>query len=90
MKRFFDESSDDYLFLVDEAHNLVDRAREMYSAELSKEKIMSVKRAVPKWNTSLIKALEKMNKVFFRVEKKTVKKMDILWIIIHQMPFIHR
>lgn len=73
LKRFFDESSDDYLFLVDEAHNLVDRAREMYSAELSKEKIMSVKRAVPKWNTSLIKALEKMNKVFLEWKKDCEK-----------------
>ncbi len=69
LKRFFDESSDDYLFLVDEAHNLVDRAREMYSAELSKEKIMSVKRAVPGWNVELIKSLEKMNKVFLEWKK---------------------
>ncbi|GKT34011.1 Helicase superfamily 1/2, DinG/Rad3-like protein, partial [Aduncisulcus paluster] len=73
LKRFFDESSDDYLFLIDEAHNLVDRAREMYSAELTKEKIMSVKRALPKWNEALIKALEKMNKVFLTWSKTCEK-----------------
>ena len=27
----------DYIFLVDEAHNLVERSREMYSAEIYKE-----------------------------------------------------
>jgi DNA excision repair protein ERCC-2 len=34
IRRFFDEGGD-YAFLIDEAHNLPDRAREMYSAELS-------------------------------------------------------
>ncbi len=35
LKRFFTQRGD-YTFLIDEAHNLVDRARDMYSAELSK------------------------------------------------------
>lgn len=35
LKRFFSERSGDYLFLIDEAHNLVDRARDMYSAVLT-------------------------------------------------------
>ncbi len=69
LRRFFDENSDDFLFLVDEAHNLVDRAREMYSAELKKEMIMSVKRALPKWNLELIKSLEKMNRSFLDWKK---------------------
>jgi len=34
LKRFFSEPGD-YLFLIDEAHNMVDRARSMYSAQLS-------------------------------------------------------
>ncbi|MBQ8720362.1 MAG: ATP-dependent DNA helicase [Clostridia bacterium] len=34
IRRFFDTGGS-FVFLVDEAHNLVDRAREMYSAELS-------------------------------------------------------
>ena len=38
LKRFFAESgSGDYIFLIDEAHNLVERGREMYSAVLYKE-----------------------------------------------------
>jgi len=36
LKRFFDEGGD-YLVLVDEAHNLVSRARDMYSGEISKD-----------------------------------------------------
>lgn len=39
LKRFFQEGiKGDYLFLVDEAHNLVDRSREMYSADLYKRR----------------------------------------------------
>lgn len=34
LKRFFEEVNDPYAFLIDEAHNLPDRARDMYSAEL--------------------------------------------------------
>lgn len=35
LKRFFLEGRRDYLFLIDEAHNLVTRGREMHSAALS-------------------------------------------------------
>ena len=37
LRHFFGEGkkTGDYLFLIDEAHNLVERARDMYSAELS-------------------------------------------------------
>lgn len=34
LRRFFDSPMEKYTFLVDEAHNLIDRGREMYSAEL--------------------------------------------------------
>jgi len=36
LKRFFGENPRDYIFLVDEAHNLLERGREMYSAVLWK------------------------------------------------------
>lgn len=35
LRRFFDSPTEDYVFLVDEAHNLIDRGRDMYSASLS-------------------------------------------------------
>lgn len=37
LKRFFTDAAANMIFLVDEAHNLVDRAREMYSAALSRK-----------------------------------------------------
>lgn len=38
LKRFFDINAADYTFLIDEAHNLVDRSREMFSASISKRR----------------------------------------------------
>lgn len=47
LKRFFaDEKRNNYIFLIDEAHNLVERAREMYSAVLIKEQLLEVKKIV--------------------------------------------
>ena len=47
LKRFFsDGMSGRYLFLVDEAHNLLDRGREMYSAVLCKEDFLALKKRV--------------------------------------------
>jgi len=37
IKRFFEEVTEKYCFLVDEAHNLPDRSREMYSGNLTLE-----------------------------------------------------
>lgn len=42
LKRFFsDDKPAPYTFLIDEAHNLVERARDMYSAVLYKEEFLS-------------------------------------------------
>ena len=47
LKRFFGEGNNGrYLFLVDEAHNLLDRGREMYSAVLVKEDFLELKRKI--------------------------------------------
>lgn len=47
LKRFFSEGTHgNYLFLIDEAHNLVERGREMYSASLVKEKFLELKREI--------------------------------------------
>lgn len=47
LKRFFgDGSQGNYLFLIDEAHNLLERGREMYSAVLVKERFLELKREI--------------------------------------------
>lgn len=64
LKRFFADSvKGNYLFLVDEAHNLVDRAREMYSAVIYKTHIDYARRLVAPFDEPLAKSLEYCNHI---------------------------
>lgn len=63
LKRFFAEGTKaSHVVLIDEAHNLVDRGREMYSAVLYKEDVMAVRRLVKDRRPKLARLLEKINK----------------------------
>lgn len=68
LKRFFVEGNGRYIFLIDEAHNLVDRARSMYSAVMSKKAILELKRKVKDKDKILYRYLNKMNQ--FMIEKR--------------------
>ena len=47
LKRFFESASaEKYIFLVDEAHNLPARAREMYSAAISEKELKTLKNTI--------------------------------------------
>lgn len=71
LKRFFSEGiKGDYIFLVDEAHNLVDRSREMYSETLYKEDILLAKKIVKPYSKKLEKALDKINKVMLGYKRE--------------------
>lgn len=61
LRRFFAEEGGEYGFLVDEAHNLVDRAREMFSADLDGPEIRDVKRAIKQSVPRCARALTKLN-----------------------------
>lgn len=69
LRRFFDGRRGDYVFLVDESHNLVDRARSMYSAELQKSTFLSLKKLFPK-ESKIYKALNKVNSAFLENRKE--------------------
>ncbi len=62
LKRFFaEDNKNDFIFLIDEAHNLLERAREMYSAALIKEDFLAVKKLVAPLSKKLEKQLEGCN-----------------------------
>ncbi len=74
LKRFFPEGKKgDYIFLVDEAHNLVERGREMYSAVLVKEEILAVKKLVRGKDRKLEAALEKCNRQMLEWKRECEK-----------------
>lgn len=63
LKRFF-ETRGDYLFLIDEAHNLPDRARDMHSASLCKSAFYDAKKRLGKGKSKLKTSLDKANAQF--------------------------
>ena len=71
LRRFFAEGTkEEYLFLVDEAHNLVERARSMYSAVLVKEDFLAVKKLVKPYSNKLAAELEKCNKILLSYKRE--------------------
>ena len=64
LKRFFADGlgKRDYVFLIDETHNLLDRGREMYSAALNKDSFLGTKRLVKELSPRIAKLLDKCNK----------------------------
>lgn len=69
-RRFFaNEQKHEYIFLIDEAHNLVDRAREMYSATLTKEDFLACKRLL-KGHDKATKALEASNRALLTLRQQ--------------------
>lgn len=83
LKRFFAEGGKgEYLFLIDEAHNLVERGREMFSAELYKEDFLSLKKEVKAYEKrtagrdrrspigKLARALERCNQYMLELKRE--------------------
>lgn len=65
MKRYFDEDSSHYLALVDEAHNLVDRSRKMYSADICFDGFSRARKSFRHLKHVKVKReLSKLNKMF--------------------------
>ncbi|MBV4425880.1 ATP-dependent DNA helicase [Clostridium tyrobutyricum] len=68
LRRFFDESSEKNVLLIDEAHNLVDRSRDMFSAEIYKKSFLHIKKFIKKEDNKILKCLNKIN--FYMLDLK--------------------
>lgn len=70
LRRFFEEDKKikENIFLIDEVHNLVNRGREMYSASLSQNQLMAVKKLIGKGKSKLATSFQKMNKEFNKMK----------------------
>ena len=69
LHRFFDDCTEAYIFLIDEAHNLPERARSMYSAELEKKTVLELQHALKGHQPGLVKKLSAINKIMLEVRK---------------------
>lgn len=96
LKRFFaNEGRNDgnYIFLVDEAHNLVERASSMYSATLIKEDFLDVKRLIKKYSEKTCRSIDKCNRELLQMKKsldgESYKTMETLGDIHFKLLNLH-
>src|ERR1019366_6900741 len=76
LRRHVAEEPGDYAFLVDEAHNLVDRAREMFSADLETQEIQDVKRALKQAVPRCAKALTRLTSALRKLAGPAILPTD--------------
>lgn len=70
LKRMFAEQKGKAALLVDEAHHLVDRGRDMYSAELVKRPFLELQRAYKGINDGVYRAAKAVNSCFVVLRKE--------------------
>lgn len=69
LRRFFELEGGDYVFLIDEAHNLVDRSREMFSAEINKGDFLDIKELFVDKYPQIYKSINKCNSLINKLKK---------------------
>lgn len=79
LKRLQDESKRHTALLIDEAHNLVDRGREMFSAELTKSMFLQLKRVFKPINRTVYKAAHQMNQDLLTLRKQVEAGEGPVW-----------
>ena len=69
LRRFFLERNTGYTLLVDEAHNLVDRSREMFSSEIRKQPFLDMRRSLKNHLPSVYRSMGKIIPGWLKPEK---------------------
>lgn len=74
LKRIFEEDNSKNIILIDEAHNLVNRGRDMYSGEIFKSKVLNVSRISKGKAPKVYKAINSINKELIEIRRELEEK----------------
>jgi len=78
LRRFFHEQNTDYTLLIDEAHNLAERSREMFSAEIRKQPFLDMRRSVRSQLPTVYKSMGRINSRLVKARKRCDEAKDYL------------
>ena len=70
LKRLLEEQKKSTVMLIDEAHNLVDRGREMFSASLNKAEFLTLKNELKGRQHELYQIVHTLNSAFNKIKKE--------------------
>ncbi len=85
LRRFFDHGRQPYTFLIDESHNLPDRARSMYSSEIDKRTVLDLKRTLKPHLPNLEKILNQLNQLLLE-KRKECQAADQKTLVERELP----
>lgn len=78
LKRLFEEQKKSTVLLIDEAHNLVDRGREMFSATLDKRTFLQLKKEFKDTDKHVYQTAHKINAWFIALRKNTQDQSEFV------------
>lgn len=79
MRRYFDEDNYRMVGLIDEAHNLVERGRDMYSASIDYYEFKRMKNSLKDYNHKELKtAIRRINKLFKAYQEEKEEGYNLL------------
>lgn len=82
LKRFFDDDYSKDLLLIDEAHNLVDRSRAMYSETIKEEDFLLAKKSSRHISEKSLKnSFSKISKIFNQIKENTSEGNNVVEVI---------
>ena len=75
MRRYFETETKQYVALIDEAHNLVERGRKMYSTSISYSSFKTMKKLIKRVEHKPLKsAINKINKIFKKYQEIAIEE----------------
>ncbi|MDU6985475.1 MAG: ATP-dependent DNA helicase [Terrisporobacter othiniensis] len=85
LKRYFDVKKTDFTFLVDEAHNLLDRSRNMYSAEINQDTFIKMKKIIGKKDKRILNLIKEIESYFLE-KSKVLDVMKEKYLVENELP----
>ncbi|PZE20166.1 helicase C-terminal domain-containing protein [Paenibacillus xerothermodurans] len=85
LKRQLAEQKKHTVLLIDEAHNLVDRTRDMFSAELLKSQFLALQREFKGVNRDLYEAAKAVNDYFIALRKQSTVGQSVQTQLPHKL-----
>jgi DNA excision repair protein ERCC-2 len=70
LRRYFSDAIDQHILLIDEAHNLVDRSREMFSAQIDKQTLLELGQMLKEKQKRLYQCITRLNHWFSELAKE--------------------
>ncbi|WML60539.1 ATP-dependent DNA helicase [Neobacillus sp. PS2-9] len=84
LKRLVEEQKKTTVLLVDEAHNLVDRGRDMFSASLNKEMFLQLKKDYKAIDKEIYESANRINTIFISMKKDMDRENEMVLEVLNE------